>query len=32
MLLELLIDDEADLLMERFLGDADDLGAIFMMK
>jgi hypothetical protein len=32
MLLELLIDDEADLLMERFLGDSDDLGAIFMMK
>jgi hypothetical protein len=29
---ELLIGDEAALLIERFLGEADDLGAVFMVK
>ena len=32
MLLELVVEDAADLLVERFLGEADDLEAIFMMK
>jgi len=32
MLLDLVVEDEADLLMERFLGEANDLEAMFMMK
>jgi len=32
MLFELVVEDAADLPVERFLGEADDLEAIFMME